>query len=347
MKTRERLATPALVALVCALTVCAPAEEAADAFALADVVPAHETDPTWPNVPADWEWGQVLGISVDSRDHVWVTSRSQVVEFDPDGDMVRAWGGRDVGEDWPRMLHGLFVDHNDFVWSAAREQHMIHKFTRDGEQVLTIGRLDETGGSNDTELLGRPAELWVDPGTNELYVGDGYGNRRIIVFDAETGAYLRHWGAYGEVPDDDYEFDNESTEPAAQFRTLHGIVGSKDGLIYVADRTNSRVQVFRPSGEYVTEKILRTGRSAAFSIAFSPDPEQHFLYVADGTEHKILILERSTLELVGEFGSEGPEYGQLGRPHNLTVDSRGHVYVAEADPGMRPQKFTFTGMVAR
>jgi DNA-binding beta-propeller fold protein YncE len=310
----------------------------------------------------------VIGIATDDDGHVWTSSRSEIVEWDSEGNLVRRWSARGPDDAW-QVIHGLFIDHNGFVWTNARESNLTLKFTNEGEHVLTIGRLDETGGSNDTELMGRPAEIWVDPVDNEVFVADGYGNRRVVVFDGETGAYLRHWGAYGEVPDDDYRPDPMSTEPSRQFRTPHGIVGSNDGHIYLADRANNRIQVFDQSGAFVTEKILRPrcapegmppvegcAREAAFSLGFSPDADQTFLYVADGGSHVIVVLRRADLEKLDEFGGPGREPGLLGRPHNLAVGPSGDIYVAEAagpwiptatgdsvQAGFRAQKFVRTG----
>ncbi len=326
------------------------AGESTDAVEAPDVangVPGFEVDTNWPTLPDDWTWGQVLGINADSRDHVWLTTGGRVAEFDPEGNPVQVWSARDEAGEWT-VIHGLFVDHNDFVWTNAREQHMILKFTREGELVLTIGTLNETGGSNDPNLLGRPAELYVVPETNELFVVDGYSNRRVIVFNGETGEYLRHWGAYGRQPDDEARnrLSDDDPTPAPEFAVVHGITGSHDGLIYVADRTNSRIQVFQQSGDYVTETIIRPGSGAAFSVALSHDPEQEFVYASDGTQHKFWILRRSNMEVLGEFSGEGSEPGQLGRPHNMTTDSKGNIYVAEAEPGRRAQKFAYQGRVA-
>ena len=339
---------------------------APDASEMQVAVPAFEADANWPTLPPDFEWGQVIGIAADSRGHVWTSSRSEITEWDPSGNLVQSWSARGPDGNWS-VVHGLFVDHNDFVWTNARESNLTLKFTRDGQHLLTIGRFDETGGSNDPELMGRPAEIWVDPLDNEVFVADGYANRRVIVFDGETGQYLRHWGAYGEPPDDEYRPDPTAGEPSRQFRTPHGITGSRDGSIYVADRANNRIQVFLQDGTFVTEKILRPrcaqegqpevpecGREAAFSVGFSPDDAQTYLYVADGGSHVIVVLRRSDLEKVDEFGEPGTDPGQLGRPHNLAVDPDGNVFVAEAagpwivDPaqgdsvqaGFRPQKFT-------
>jgi DNA-binding beta-propeller fold protein YncE len=257
----------------------------------------------------------------------------------------------------------LFVDHNGYVWTNARESHLTVKFTRTGQVALVIGKYNETGGSNDTTLMGRPSEIWVDPADNEVFVADGYGNRRIIVFDGATGKYLRHWGAYGRRPEDPprrvdtAESGTGGASPASrdasvpaspppQFRVPHGIAGSRDGLIYLADRANNRIQVFKQNGEFMMERILRPhcgaeesatwtpkrscGDEAAFSVAFSHDTAQTYLYVADGGSHFIDVLRRSDLEIVSEFGGAGAGPGQLGRPHNLTVDPTGNIFVAEA-----------------
>lgn len=330
--------------------------------------PTFEPDPDWPILPEDFEWGQVIGIATDPQLHVWTSNRSQISEWDEEGNLVRSWDASGPDGDW-QVIHGLFIDHDGFVWTNARESNLTLKFTRDGQHVLTIGRMDETGGSSDTELMGRPAEIWVDPADNEVFVADGYGNRRVAVFDGDTGEYLRHWGAYGETPDDDYSPDPASTEPSRQFRTPHGIAGSRDGLIYVADRANNRIQVFQQDGTFVTEKVLRPrcaaegqpevpgcGREAAFSIAFSPDLVQSWLYVADGGSHSIVVLRRADLEKVAEFGGPDVGPGGLGRPHNIAVDPQGNIFVAEAagpwihtadgdsvQAGFRAQKFTRVG----
>jgi DNA-binding beta-propeller fold protein YncE len=381
-------------------------------------VPMFQADPKWPVLPADWKWGQVIGIFADARGHVWTSSGSRISEWDPQGKLLQSWDARGPDSNW-RTIHGLFVDHNGFVWTNARESNLTVKFTRTGQVSLVIGKYDQTGGSNDTTLMGRPAEIWVDPADNEVFVADGYGNRRIIVFDGATGKYLRHWGAYGKRPEDPPAKPGGGggaggggrggrgggagqatgggagggaqatggaggattvaqeapvpTSPPQQFSVPHGIAGSRDGLIYLADRANNRIQAFRQNGEYVSERILRPrcgaqekatwtpkracGTEAAFSIGFSHDGPQTYLYVADGGSHFITILRRKDLEILDEFGGPGVGPGQLGRPHNLTVDPSGNIFVAEAagptvkhpvtgqevEAGFRAQKFTFTG----
>ena len=348
-------------------------------------VPQFAADPKWPALPDGFTWGQVIGIFADAKGHVWTSSRGRISEWDPQGKLVQSWDARGPDGKW-NTIHGLFVDHNGFVWTNARESNLTVKFSRTGEVVLVIGKFDQTGGSNDTTLMGRPSEIWVDPADNEVFVADGYGNRRVIVFDGASGKYLRHWGAYGKPPIDPPARpagtppapNTASTEvpaaPPAQLRVPHGIVGSRDGLIYVADRANNRIQVFRQNGEFVREKILRPrcgaeekatwapkrpcGNEATFSLGFSHDGPQTYVYSADGGSHMITVLRRSDLEVVNEFGSPGVGVGQLGRPHNLTVDPSGNIFVAEAqgpevkDPatgtpreaGFRAQKFTFTGV---
>lgn len=350
-------------------------------------VPQFTADPKWPVLPADFTWGQVIGIFADSKGHVWTSSRGRISEWDPQGKLVQSWDARGPDGKW-NTIHGMFVDHNGFVWTNARESNLTVKFTRTGQVALVIGKFDQTGGSNDTTLMGRPSEIWVDPADNEVFVADGYGNRRIIVFDGATGKYLRHWGAYGKRPEDPppqasggggggaAAAANEPVPaaPATQFRIPHGIIGSRDGLIYLADRANNRIQVFRQNGQFVQEKILRPrcgaqekatwapkrpcGNEATFSLGFSHDGPQTYIYSADGGSHVIDVIRRSDLEVVSEFGGPGVGVGQLGRPHNLTVDPSGNIFVAEAqgpevknpvtgatvEAGFRAQKFTFTGV---
>ncbi len=385
-----RISACALVLLLAATAVAKAQVPAPPAIPALTAPPRFEVDPAWPATPPAWTWGQVIGIFADTRGHVWTSSRSRISEWDPQGKLLQSWDARGPNGNWS-TIHGLFVDHNGFVWTNARESHLTVKFTRTGQVAMVIGRFNETGGSNDTTLMGRPSEIWVDATDNEVFVADGYGNRRIIVFDGATGKYLRHWGAYGKPPIDPPRpppgapdpgappASPASAEPAppAQFRIPHGIVGSRDGLIYLADRGNNRVQVFRQNGEFVREKILRPlcgaqekatwvpkrpcGVEAAFSVGLSHDAPQSYLYVADGGTHVITVLRRSDLEVMDEFGGPGVGPGQLGRPHNLTVDPSGNIFVAEAagpkvkhpatgaevDAGARAQKFTFKGTKAR
>ena len=355
---------------------CAGAEdsEATRARDAGGDVPTFTVDPSWPlEMPDKWIMGAVTAVFVDAQDHVWVTHLPEtltpeeisavqdpplgtccvpapvVIEFDAQGNVVQGWGDpatQDISE-FPRNAHGLFIDHNDFVWIGTFRHHRVMKFTRSGELVMQIGEYEVTGDSNNESLLGGPSGIWVDPSTNEVFISDGYSNRRVIVFDGETGAYLRHWGAYGERPDDTYRSNRDPAGPAPrQFSTPHGLIGSNDGLIYVADRRGNRIQVFQQSGEFVTEKIIAPetrSSGSAFVVGLSPDADQEWLYLADGTNHKVWVLRRSDLEVVGEFGRGGRQVGQFLRPHGMSVDSQGNIYVGEASTGRRVQKFTVTG----
>ena len=360
--------------LLCAvaLTVFESRATGQSSRAAAPRVPVFKVDPTWPlDMPDKWILGAVTGVFVDAKQHVWVTHLPEtlteeetsvqqkppigtccvaappVVEFDAQGKVVQGWGqgSMDDTSGWPRNPHGIFVDHNDFVWIGTFMHHRVMKFTRDGKLLMTIGQYDKNGGSNDTTLLGGPAGIWVDPKTNEVYIADGYRNRRVIVFDGATGTYLRHWGAYGERPDDTERFDPKTMVSGAlpkQFSTVHGLTGSKDGKIYVADRRGNRIQVFDHQGKFLAEKVIAPATlssGSAFVIVLSPDAQEQWLYLADGTNHKVWILRRSDLEIVGDFGRGGRQVGQMLRPHGMSIDAQGNLYVGEASTGRRVQKF--------
>jgi DNA-binding beta-propeller fold protein YncE len=358
------------------------------ATAFAQSAPTFKVDPSWPlDMPNHWIMGAVTGVFVDARQHVWVTHLPEtlteeelyeepwkvagldpakprpvqlgtcckaappVLEFDQQGTLVQGWGQGSFTDftDWPREPHGIFVDHHDNVWVGSYNRHRVMKFTRDGKWLMTLGEYEKTGGSADTHLLGGPSGIWVDPKTDEVYISDGYRNRRVIVFEGATGKYLRHWGAYGNVPDDTERFDPKTMVTGAlpkQFSTPHGITGSNDGKIYVADRRGNRIQVFDHQGKFLAEKVIAPATlssGSAFVPVLSPDAQQQWLYVADGTNHKIWILRRSTLEIVGEFGRGGRQVGQMLRPHGMSIDSQGNLYVGEASTGRRVQKFTASG----
>jgi DNA-binding beta-propeller fold protein YncE len=280
-----------------------------------------------------------------------------VLEFDQEGNLLQAWGGPtwdqqaaswiEPPDGWPEGEHGIFVDHEDNVWIGGNgpNDHVVLKFSRGGKRLLTLGQWRETRGSNDHTHLGRPADMFVDASSNEVYIADGYGNRRVVVFDATTGAYKRHWGAYGHAPDDalalgDYD---PATAPDPSFRSpVHAVRISNDGLVYVADRAGNRIQVFQKDGGFVTEGLFGAWtllQGSAWDLEFSGDPDQTWVFVADGANMKIWILRRSTLEVAGSFGRGGRQAGQFNWVHNLTADSRGNIYTAEVNTGKRVQKF--------
>jgi DNA-binding beta-propeller fold protein YncE len=273
-----------------------------------------------------------------------------VIEFDRDGSVVRAWGGQNEKFHWPDVEHSIYVDGSNNVWigGSGQTDHIVLKFSPDGELLLQIGRAGQTGGSNDTTLLGAPAAIEVDDAKDEVYIGDGYVNKRVIVFDATTGRYKRHWGAYGHRPaDGDPGPYDPAAPPDPQFRSpVHAVRLSHDGLLYVADRLNDRIQVFHTDGTFVTEAVIAKttrGAGSVWDIGFSRDPEQQYLFVADGTDQKVWILTRRDLAVVGHFGRGGRNAGYFGWVHNLAVDAAGNIYTTEVNGYNRVQKFTLMG----
>jgi len=275
-----------------------------------------------------------------------------VLEFDAGGNLLRAWGGPGAGYEWPESNHGVHVDHKGNVWiggNGDKDSHLL-KLTKEGKLLMQVGKMDTKKGSSDPDNFGRVAKIWVDPKTNEAYVADGYRNKRVAVLDAETGKMKRFWGAYGNKPDD--AVDNSPYDPAAppaqQFRNpVHCADVSKDGLVYVCDRLNDRLQVFRPDGTFVKEVFLAKNTKlsgAVWDVAFSRDPQQRFLYVADGINDRIYILQRDTLELLTSFGDGGRQPGQFYGVHSIATDSRGNIYTTETWEGKRIQKFVNKGL---
>jgi DNA-binding beta-propeller fold protein YncE len=274
-----------------------------------------------------------------------------ILEFDPAGNLVRHWGGPGEGYEWPASNHGISVDHKGNVWiggNDAKDAHVV-KFSADGKFLMQVGRQGKSGGSNDTESFGRVAKIFVDPKANEAYFADGYGNKRVAVIDADTGKFKRYWGAYGNKPDDtDLGNYDPDAPPAQQFRNpVHCAELASDGLVYVCDRANDRIQVFQRDGKFVKEAFIakRTlGDGSVWDIAFSRDPQQRYLYLADGKNEKVYILERDSLKLLTSFGDGGRQPGQFFGVHSIATDSKGNIYTTETYEGKRLQKFVYNGI---
>jgi DNA-binding beta-propeller fold protein YncE len=410
-------------AIVAALGIgSAMLDERAKLNAAAVMAPRFEVDPMWPKpLPNHWLMGNVIGVSVDGNDHIWIVHRGQalermetyaaadppaseccvpappVLEFDEAGNLIGHWGGPGEGYDWPETNHGITVDYKGNVWiggngrgapapvpgrgqpasaaggagrgAAAGEaamlpaapgrggapapyhDNMILKFTQQGKFLMQIGKPGQSKGSNDVDNLKGAAKMFVDPKTNELYVADGYGNHRVIVFDAETGKYKRHWGAYGNKPDDtNLGRYNPADPPAQQFRNpVHCAELSHDGLLYVCDRPNDRIQVFKPDGAFVKEIFVAKntlGDGSVWDIAFSKDAEQKYIYLADGSNEKVYIILRETMEILTSFGDGGRQPGEFYAVHSIAGDSKGNIFTTETYRGQRIQKFLYKGLAA-
>jgi DNA-binding beta-propeller fold protein YncE len=344
-------------------------------------VPTFEPDPLWSEaLPNNWVTGAVGGVAIDSHDNLWVFHRPAtipdgekaasltppqaeccipappVLEFAPDGKFLQAWGGPGNGYEWPTVEHGIFVDDEDNVWlsGSAEKDNQILKFTSAGKFVMQIGRAGKNTGSNDRENLGGPAGLFVHRKTNELFVADGYFNHRVIVFDATTGAYKRHWGAYGNPPDDGYAFPPRAQlvqgTPPPQFNNpVHAVYVSNDDLVYVADRTNNRLQVFNLDGMFVNEAFIARGTLQAegtvHHFAMSPDEAQRFLYVVDGSNKAVRVLDRKTLAVLAKVGGRaGHNAREFFHIHSAAVDSKGNLFLGEVNNGQRYYRWVFEGL---
>lgn len=338
--------------------------------------PMFEVDPLWPKpLPNHWILGMTVGVSVDAQDHVWIIHRQgslepkeiyastnppgascclpapPVLAFDQAGNLIEHWGGPGQGYDWPTSNHGITVDYKGNVWIGGNGPHdgQVLKFTQDGKLLMQLGKPNQSKGSSDVENFNRPAKLFIDKGENEVYVSDGYGNHRVIVLDADTGKFKRLWGAYGHQPDDtDLGKYDPDAPPAQQFRNpVHCAQLANDGLVYVCDRVNDRIQVFKKDGTFVKEQFIarRTlGDGSVWDIAFSKDPQQKYIYLADGANEKVYIILRDTLQILTSFGDGGRQPGSFYAVHSIATDSKGNIYTTETYRGQRVQKFVYKGM---
>jgi len=372
--------------LLAAIALLGVAQARLDAVAAVQSVraPRFEVDPYWPKpIPNGWIYGNVIGVTVDAQDHVFIVHRGvsgdeangegdspraaccssapPVLEFDPDGNLVNAWGGppADSSYIWPNSNHGLGVDEYGNIWmggNGAGDSHVL-KFAHDGTYLATIGVPRQAVDSNDRTHFGQVADVEFDYDADEAYFSDGYGNRRVAVVDENTGELKRYWGAYGNRPIDNYQW--EGTRAAGtgwsadnyreqQFRgPVHCAEPSVDKLIYVCDRQNNRVQVFRPDGTFVQEHFYAPttlGDGATWDIAFSPDAEQEFFYMADGKNALIRIVHRATMEEVSTLGTGGRYMGEFQAPHSIDTNSRGDIFLTETYEGRRVTKFVYLGV---
>ena len=344
------------------------------------MAPAFLVDPLWPKpLPNHWITGNTIGVDVDDRDHIFTVHRNTenmfggrteiglalgvaecctpappILEYDIEGNLINAWGGPVEGApyQWPESNHGIEVAANGDVWiggNGGPDSHVL-VFTRDGEYIRTVGVPGEEFDSNSTTAFGRVAEIAIDEDAGEAYFADGYVNKRVAVVDVATGAFKRYWGAYGSTDiDDDADDTYTPGQPGPDvFRgPVHCAEPSNDGLIYVCDRGADRVQIFRPDGTFVSEHIYypaTLAQGSTWDIAFSPDQDQEFIYLADGQNFKISIIDRASMEVLYTFGDGGRQPGLFYAPHSIATDSEGNIYTTETYEGKRVQKFLYQGM---
>jgi DNA-binding beta-propeller fold protein YncE len=378
MPTPRRLVIASSFALaIAALAIGQSRLQAAAAHRMVDA-PRFEVDPMWPKpLPNHWILGSVIGVGVDSRDHVYIIHRGDstlnqrtesgadanppmgeccraappVLEFDPAGNLVKAWGGPGQGYDWPQSNHGITVDDKDNVWIGGngREDSHILMFTRDGKFVKQLGAARQATNSNSREHFGGVAKISLDPKSNEAFISDGYRNKRVAVVDMATGAIKRFWGAYGNTPSDtNYGRYNPDVPLIPQFRTpVHCAEPTNDGHVYVCDRPNNRIQVFTKDGRFVKEQQVarRTlGDGAVWDIAFSRDPQQKYIYLADGRNARVYVMDRQSLQVLTMFGDGGRQPGQFFAVHSIATDSKGNIFTTETYEGKRLQKFVYKGI---
>jgi len=381
--TRTLLASCVAVALATGAVTIMDSEAApAPAPKAAREAPRFEVDPSWPKLPPRYVFGQVSSVSIDDQGHAWVLQRPSsvradqkdkaappVIEFDEQGNFIQAWGGPGQGFDWPEVEHGIYADPKGNVWIGGNgpTDHHLVKFTKQGRFLMQLGKKGASKGNADTANVKGAADTFVHTSTNELFVADGYGNRRVIVFDADTGAFKRMWGAFGNRPVDEVpeppkvaedrripakELTDSNRGPEQFITPVHATRVSKDNFVYVSDRGGKRIQVFTLDGKYVTQRFIDrycevphcgNGQTVA-STAFSHDPEQRFLYVASRSPARVWILDRKTLEPLDSFGRPGVMPGEFYVMHHMNVDSKGNLYVTEVQDGKRVQKFEFKGI---
>jgi NHL repeat-containing protein len=335
--------------------------------------PMFEVDPAWPSIPNNWVLGEVTSVSVDSKDHIWVLHVPQsipeaqrgnaappVLEFDAAGKLLASWGAPSDGSPWPGREHGIFVDANDFVWIGGRagwprqttpgvSDDMIVKYTMAGKFVMQIGKSGQGKGNTDKENVRQATDVFVDTSAKEVYVADGYGNKRVVVFDSENGKFKRMWGAFGNPPPEAMAANPPTPQPQTtsdgppDFGLPHAIKVSRDGTVYVADRINNRIQMFTTAGKFLRQvRVTNDGGTVVpvpAGFAFSPDRRQQFLYVVDSGLMRIVIFDRQTMTQIGAVGMRGKGAGEFDIVHHMAADSKGNLYTAEIVTNRRAQRF--------
>src|SRR5580765_8122559 len=339
----------------------------------ATIAPTFAVDPSWPSIPNNWVLGEVTSISVDRKDHIWVLHVPQsipeaqrpnaappVLEFDTAGKLLSSWGGPGHDTPWLGREHGIFVDDKDFVWLGGRagwprattpgvSDDMIMKFTTAGKLVMQIGSSGASTGNLDTTNVHQATDVFVDTQAREVYAADGYGNKRVIVFDSETGKFKRMWGAFGNPPPATFAPNAPTPQPQTtpdgppEFGLPHAIKVSKDGVVYVADRINNRIQLFTTAGKFLKQvRVTNVGSTVVpvpAGFSFSPDKKQQLLYVVDSGPMRVVIFDRATMTQIGAIGMRSAKPGDFDIVHHMAADSKGTLYTAEIVTNRRAQRF--------
>jgi DNA-binding beta-propeller fold protein YncE len=378
-RTSVRVAAAAVFALGLVVLGSFPKGLAAQSGQQTVAAPKFEVDPFWPKqLPDNWVTGEIGGVCVDAQDHVFILNRGElypkeklsakpgppVIEFDPDGNVANGWGDRDS---MPKSLHGCFVDKHGNIWITGNHDGIVQEYTHDGGKLLlqigTKGKFDSADGSDSglSEVwamnsghasFNSPAGVAVDPTNGDVYVADGYQNRRVAVFDQE-GHFLRQWGRQGT------EAEVDAGVGGVFLQVVHCVVIGNDNLVYVCDRNGNRLQVFDKMGNFkrnilipftkISHRIPQSGNAllgytggtpgTACWLAFSPDVAQTFAYVADCTDDQVRIFDRATGQALSTLGQSGHQAGQMASVHTMAADSKGNIYTAETQYGRRVQKF--------
>lgn len=344
-----------LAAATLAISVFAGAAQAQEA-------PKYVVDATWPKpLPKDWITGQLGGVCTAEQDHIYVVNRRNItdeeketsisapsiIKFDTAGNVVGSWGDEKTV---PNSIHGCAIDKDNNVYVAGNSDGVVQKYAPDGKLLLQIGvrgkfdSVDGTrrgaGNNSAKDQLHMPSAIVVDPANGDIYISDGYGNRRVVVFDKD-GKFLRQWGRQAT------EEETQKGVPGVFAEVVHCIAMSNAGLIYACDRQGNRVEVFQKDGTFVRNIMIpnKSGklpdkRGTAWWVAFSPDREQKLMYMMDGGTEQVHILDHASGKILSSFGRPGHQAGNFTHGHTIAVDSKGSVYVAETDWGRRIQKFT-------
>jgi len=360
--------------------------------------PRYRVDPFWPKpLPNKWSMQQIVDIYVDRDDHVWVLNRRvdarpdeltaatnpprgeccilgpEVLEFDPDGNVVNAWGGPGYHPGWPGRLQTIAVDRQKNVWmSGTTPGDSIIEFSRDGKFVRDFGHrgpkvpADQVKQDNQQTAIFPPGigSFELDEDAREIFIADGFLNKRILVYDMDTGAFKRGWGGHGvplggidNNPTPDYDVSGPPPDQMPFAPAIHCVHFSRDGLVYVCERGSDRVQVFTKQGKFVRQWFVHPSTQSrgancggpwsmtaapcgtVYHLALSADPQQRHVFVADGTNNMVWIYNRTDGTLAGSFGGNGRYAGQLHWIDAVAVDSKGNVYTGEVEDGKRIQKF--------